>query len=243
MGNQFRHYKLEEVLDKELRNHLPSVTLEQILNTNYNRKKQFNKRLIPVIISCVIVFASMISPSARAVIEGWLQFSKVEEGKTHIGWSWDNTAGNEQKNYQSLKELEREFNTLIPFPQVFSNLEVNEAHKQYQYSANIKNNKLIAFHYRLNIKGRSYNLMAARAAKRPEFSASTAKNSVIDKEIKINGISGRMLAIHDMNIFHIYLEKDHWKLVLTASSGGLDAKSGTKVTESEIIKLAESITW
>jgi hypothetical protein len=243
MEKHFQQYKIEEVLEKNLKSHSSSVTFEQIWNTHSNRKKQVKRRLVPILISSVIIFASMISPSARAIIGGWLQVSQVEEGKTHIGFSWDNTAGQEQENFQSLNDVENEFNLNIPFPKIFSDLEIKEAHKQYQYSANVENDKLIAFHYRLKTNDRSYNLMVTRAKERPEFSAGTTRNSVIDKEIDIKGNKGRLIAIQDMNILNIYLEKGSWKLVLTASSGGIDTKSDPPVSEEEIINLAESIKW
>jgi hypothetical protein len=243
MEKYSQQYKIEEVLEKNLKSHSSSVTFEQIWNNHSNRKEQLKRRIVPILISSVIIFTSIISPPARAIIEGWLQVSSVEEGKSHIGFSWDSTAGQGQKNYQSLKDVENEFNLNVPFPKIFSDLEINEAHKQYQYSANVDNNKLITVHYRLNTNERSYNLMVTRAMERPEFSAGTARNSVIDKEIEINGNKGRLIAIQDMNILNIYLEKGPWKLVLTASSGGIDTKSDPPVTEEEIINLAESITW
>jgi hypothetical protein len=240
---QYRESNLRETLHKNSKHHSTKVTFNQIWSIHQNRKKQMQKQLTFISISfCLIIFTSLASPSVRAMVEEWLQFSKVEEGNSYIGWSWENTAGQSQENYQSLQEIKDKYSIAIPFPQDFLLKESTDEHKQYQYSVNSELENLVSLHYRLQTKTRSYNFTATRTEKKPQFSAGTTKDTVIDEEIKINNLPGRLIAIHDMDIYHIYMEKRDWKLVLTVSSDGLYQNKGSDINKGELIKLAESIT-
>lgn len=245
MGKLDVESRISEILNKKLKPHSPSMSFIDVWDIYHSRKRKMQRLLVPVMLCAFVLIISQVSPSVRAIMNGWLEVSQVEDGDTiHIGYSWENTAGQTNETFQSLSEVEGRFDLEVPFTKVFIDIEKNEAHKQYHYETNVENNKLVLLNYRLTTKRRGYTLTASKVDNKPDFSAATSMNSVTDKEVIINGKSGRLLAIQDMDLYTLYMEHGEWKVILTASPGGLYGEpGGSSVTEKEMIKLAESISW
>lgn len=111
----------------------------------------------------------------------------------------------ESEFYSSLTEIERNYEIDIPFPQ---KLIATEKGGKQKYTVETEKGQLLGYQYTLRTKERSYDVSAFnRVKEKPQFTADTNEKTVIDKEIFINGVSARLLGIHDMNGYHIYIEK------------------------------------
>lgn len=190
----------------------------------------------------VLGIGTLVSPSVQATIENLFSFNQVEERtESIIGWTWGGMAGDDTTDYSSVDEIESQFSLNIPFPVEFLVAEEDASIKEYRVGT--KDGKFVSFDYFLRTEDRMYGVTTTNVSnEKPSFTASTTKETVIEKEVSINGETGTLIGIHDMNGYHIYIEQGEWKIVVSGFADSLDGESvAPEITEEEILNIAESI--
>jgi hypothetical protein len=205
-------------------------------------KRRFKNPLVAAAVISVLAFGSLLSPSVQAMIEDLFSFNQVEERtQSDIGWTWGGIAGDDSTDYSSVDEIESQFSLNIPFPVEFLVAEEDASVKEYRVDT--KDGKFVSFNYFLRTEDRMYRVTTTNVSnEKPSFTANTTKETVIEKDVSINGESGTLIGIHDMNGYHIYTEQGGWKIVVSGFADSLDGESAApEITEEEIINIAESI--
>ncbi|WP_342541932.1 hypothetical protein MHH33_12760 [Paenisporosarcina sp. FSL H8-0542] len=205
-------------------------------------KRKLTTLWVAAVMISVLGIGSLASPSVQATIENLFSFNQVEEmSQTNIGWTWGGIAGNDATIYSSVDEIEKKYSMDIPFPEQLHVAEENSSVKEY--TVNTSKDKFVSYNYYLRTEDRMYRITATNVSKeKPEFTANTTQGTVIEKEISINGMSGTLIGIQDINGYHIYIEQGDWKIVVSGFADFLDGKKGApELTEKEIITIAESI--
>lgn len=190
----------------------------------------------------VLGIGTLVSPSVQATIENLFSFNQVQEtSETVIGWTWGGIGGNDTTIFSSVDEIEKEYSIDIPFPEQLHLADENSTITEYRVDTS--EDKFVSFNYRLRTEDRMYRITATNVSKeKPEFTANTTKGTVIEKEVSINGTSGTLIGIQDINGYHIYIEQGEWKIVVSGFADSLDGERiAPEITENEIIAIAESI--
>jgi len=235
---------IKHTLQRNLDNYYPSSSFQKVWNTVHSKeqKRSFKKPLFSLAMVAVLAITLFLTPSVKAVFEGLFEFTKIGKNEeAGIGWSWS-TAGDESTVYQSLSDAEKIYNMEIPFPQ---KLITAEKGAEQEYSVSTEKGQFLAYLYRLRTEERMYNVSASNVVKeKPQFTADTDKKTVIDKEILIDGVPARLLGIHDMNGYYMYIEKGDWRMIISGFADASDGKSKiTAITEEEMIEIAKTINW
>ncbi|KIL51511.1 hypothetical protein KP77_10230 [Jeotgalibacillus alimentarius] len=205
-------------------------------------KRRFKNPLVAAAMISVLAFGSLLSPSVQATIEELFSFNQVEESsQSYIGWTWGGTAGDDSTTYSSVDKIESQFSLNIPFPEKL--LVAEENAKSKEYTVNTEDGKFVSYNYVLRTKDGMFRVSATNVSKeKPEFLADTARETAIEKKVSINGVSGTLIGIYDMNGYHVYIEQEDWKIVVSGFADSLDGGSAApEITEEEIINIAESI--
>jgi hypothetical protein len=236
--------EIKHTFQKKMDSYYPSSSFQKVWNTAHSKrgKRSLKKPLLSIAVVAALTVTLFLTPSVKAVFEGLFEFTKVEQNEeVSIGGSWS-IAGDESKVYTSLSEVEKMYDMDIPFPQKLMSAEKGAEH---EYSVSTENGQFLAYDYKLWTEERWYSVAASNVVKeKPKFTANTDKKTVIDKEIFINGVPARLLGIHDLNGYHIYIEKGNWSMIISGFARTSNEKSEiTKVSEEEMIDIAETINW
>lgn len=205
-------------------------------------KRRYKNPLVAAAVISVLAFGLLLSPSVQALIEDLFSSNQVEEkAQSIIGWTWGGISGDDSTGYSSVDEIESQFSLNIPFPVEF--LAAEEVASSKEYRVDTKDGKFVSFDYFLRTEARMYGVTTTNVSnEKPSFTANTTKETVIEKEVSINGELGTLIGIHDMNGYHIYIERGDWKIIVSGFADSLDGKSAApEITEEEILKIAESI--
>ncbi|WP_232697526.1 hypothetical protein [Brevibacillus daliensis] len=227
----------------------PSVTFQDISDKANNKKHRtsYKKPLVSMALVSVLAFVLLLSPPVNALFEGLFEYTKFEKTKNNeeinVGWSWG-VAGYGTENYSSLETMERTYNMKIPFPQQLLIEEKSTEEKEYRVNID-EEGKFYAYNYNLQTKERNYTVIATNTVEeKPKFTAETRDGTAIDKEVIINGEPARLLGIHDMNGYYVYIEKNNWKMIVSTFNRTSDEESKfSEVLEEEVIKIVETINW
>lgn len=236
---------IKHTLQRNLDNYYPSSSFQKVWNTAHSKeeKRSFKKPLLSIAMVAVLAITLFLTPSVKAVFEGLFEFTKIGENEDPgIGWTWS-TAGDESTVYKSLSDVEKIHNMDIPFPQKL--MAAEKGADLIEYDVSTENGQFLAYLYTLSTKERIYHASATnKVNEKPQFFADTKDETAIDKEILIDGVSARLLAIHDMNGYYMYIEKGDWRMIISGFADANDEKSKiTAITEEEMIEIAKTINW
>ncbi|MBM7662903.1 hypothetical protein JOC85_003714 [Bacillus mesophilus] len=212
--------------------------VEKAISEQQNKKyMKFKKPLAAASIASVVAIGVLSSPSVQATIQQLFSVNHIQEGEafTYIGWTWKGS-GDASTSFQSIGEVEEEFQMNIPFPEKLLAAEKDSLLKEY--TVNTEKGEFVSFMYSLRTEDRLYMVSATNLPKvTPEFTANTTKETVIEKKVNINGVSGTLLGIYELkDSYSLYFQTDEWKIVIDGTN-----HDGPKLTEEEMIKIAESI--
>jgi len=236
---------IKHTLQRNLDNYYPSSSFQKVWNTAHSKeeKRSFKKPLLSITMVAVLAITLLLTPSVKAVFEGLFELTKIGGNEEPgIGWTWS-TAGDESTVYKSLSDVEKIYNMNIPFPQKL--IAAEKGADLFEYDVSTENGQFLAYRYTLRTKERMYHASATNTVnEKPQFFADTKDETAIDKEILIDGVPARLLGIHDMNGYHIYIENGDWSMIISGFADASDGKSKiTAISEEEMIEIAKTINW
>jgi hypothetical protein len=214
------------------------------------KKEQKSRIKRPFVAAAIIAALSVsiyVTPSGQAMFEGLFQVTKFEKRKNieemSIGYGFTDSAGYEEKSFDSLNEIENMFNVQVPFPSLFLTEEEDKEFVEYHVSTD-EQGEFTQLLYFSGTPERNYSVHATNFVDaKPQFSAETTDGTGIEKDLVINGVSAKLLGIKEIDGYVIYMEKDNWKLIITCFDRGSSLEGLSDVREEEIIEISESITW
>lgn len=239
----------EEMNKIEIPKDLHEVSKKGVIRAKSEQPRKKYKRLrngmVAAVMVSVIAIGLLSSPVVQAKLEKLFTYEKVNnEEQVTTGW-WFMNAGEEGKLFNSLYDVEEQFLIDIPFPGKFLEVEKNALSDDHiSHNVSFTKDKFGTYRYDLRTDDRLYTFHATNTSKeKPQFTAKTTNDNVIEKEIIINDISATLMGIYDTNNRFIYLEKDEWKIVIDVTAIGVGDSIAEELSEQELIEIAESISW